>query len=91
MNARVVAGVNAGVILAIGLSLLVPLVLSLAYANGSWKSFLVPAAMMIPLGATGLRASRLRAVGYVQDRDVYFAVILAWVLAAVLGGIPYVL
>jgi trk system potassium uptake protein TrkH len=91
MNARVVVGVNAGVILAIGLSLLVPLVLSLAYADGSWKSFLVPAAVMIPLGAAGLRASRLRAVGYVQDRDVYFAVTLAWVLAAVLGGIPYVL
>jgi hypothetical protein len=77
MNARVVVGVNAGVILAIGLTLLVPLGLSLLYEDGTWKSFLVPAAVMIPLGAAGLRASRLRSVGYVQDRDVYLAVTLA--------------
>ena len=78
-------------ILAIGLTLLVPLGLSLLYEDGSWKSFLVPAAVMIPLGTAGLWASRLRGVGYVQDRDIYLAVTLAWVLAAVLGGIPYVL
>src|SRR5215207_3221222 len=91
MTARVVVGLIAGVILAIGLTLLVPLGLSLLYEDGSWKSFLVPAAVMIPLGATGLWASRLRGVGYVQDRDIYVAVTLAWVLAAVLGGFPYVL
>jgi trk system potassium uptake protein TrkH len=91
MRARVVVGVNAGVILAIGLTLLVPLVLSLVYGDGSWKSFLIPAAVMIPLGGAGLWATRLRGVGYVQDRDVYFAVTLAWILAALLGGIPYLL
>jgi hypothetical protein len=30
-------------------------------------------------------------VGYVLDRDVYLSVTSAWVLAALLGGIPYVL
>src|SRR5829696_8171348 len=91
VRARVVIGVNAGVILALGLALLVPLVLSLLYRDGSWKSFLIPAAVMIPLGVAGLRASRLHSVGYVLDRDVYLSVTLAWVLAALLGGIPYVL
>ena len=91
MRARVVIGVNAGVILALGLALLVPLVLSLLYRDGSWKSFLVPAAVMIPMGVAGLRASWLHSVGYVLDRDVYLSVTLAWVLAALLGGIPYVL
>jgi trk system potassium uptake protein TrkH len=86
-----VIGVNAGVVLALGLALLVPLTLSLLYQDGSWESFLIPAAVMIPLGAAGLWASRLRGVGYVLERDVYFSVTLAWVLAAFLGGIPYVL
>jgi trk system potassium uptake protein len=91
VRARVVVGVNAGVVLALGLALLVPLSLSLLYGDGSWESFLIPAALMIPLGAAGLWASRLKGVGYVLERDVYFAVTLAWVLAAFLGGIPYIL
>jgi trk system potassium uptake protein TrkH len=91
VRSRVVIGVNAGVVLAIGLALLVPLALSFLYRDGSWGSFLIPAAVMIPLGAAGLRASRLRRVGFVLERDVYVAVTLAWVLAAVLGGVPYLL
>jgi trk system potassium uptake protein TrkH len=91
VRSRVVVGVNAGVVLALGLALLVPLALSLLYRDGSWESFLIPAALMIPLGAAGLWASRLKGVGYVLERDVYLSVTLAWILAAVLGGIPYVL
>jgi trk system potassium uptake protein TrkH len=91
VRSRVVVGVNAGVVLALGLALLVPLALSLLYRDGSWESFLIPAAVMIPLGAAGLWVSRLRGVGYVLERDVYFSVTLAWMLAAFLGGIPYIL
>lgn len=91
MRARVVVGINAGVILSLGLALWVPLILSLLYRDGSRKSFLIPAAVMIPLGVAALRASRPHSVGYVLDRDVYLSVTLAWVLAALLGGIPYVL
>src|ERR671911_215763 len=91
MRARVVVRINAGVILSLGLALLVPLILSLLYRDGSWKSFLIPAAVMIPLAAAGLRASRLHSVGYVLDRDIYLSVTLAWVLAALLGGIPYII
>jgi trk system potassium uptake protein TrkH len=91
VRSRVVVGVNAGVVLALGLALLVPLSLSVLYGDGSWESFLIPAALMIPLGAAGLWASRLRGVDYVLERDVYLSVTLAWVLAAFLGGIPYVL
>src|SRR4028118_1639795 len=91
VRARFVIGINAGVILALGLALLVPLIISLLYRDGSWASFLIPAAVMIPLGAAGLWASRLRGVGLVLERDVYFSVTVAWVLAAFLGGIPYIL
>ncbi len=51
---------------------------------------MIPAAVMIPLGMAGLWASRLpRGVGYVQERDVYLSVTLAWVVAALLGGVPF--
>jgi trk/ktr system potassium uptake protein len=87
-----VVGVNAGVVLVLGLALLVPLALSLVYRDGLWESFAIPAAFMIPLGVAGLWASRLpRGVGYVLDRDVYLSVTLAWVVAALLGGVPFLI
>ena len=30
-----------------------------------------------------------RVVGYVSNRDVYLSVTLAWVLAALVGGVPF--
>jgi trk/ktr system potassium uptake protein len=91
VRSTVVVGVNAGVVLALGVTLLVPLILSLLYRDGSWESFLIPAALMIPLGAVGLWASRLGGVGYVVERDVYLSVALAWVFAALLGGVPFLI
>ena len=82
---------NAGVILAIGLALLVPLALSLLYRDGSWMSFLLPAVAMFAIGIVGIRVARPkgRAPEYVSNRDVYLSVTLAWTLAALLGGTPF--
>ncbi len=97
MNHRVVLGVNAGVVLAIGVALVAPLALSLLYRDGSWASFAGPAAVMIFSGGAGLRLTRDprgasgSAVQYVSNRDVYLSVTLAWVLAAVLGGTPFLI
>ncbi len=69
-------------VLAIGIFLFVPLILSLLYRDGSWPSFLLPSAAMIAVGAVGIRATSFpgRAVGYVSNRDVYLSVTLAWIL-----------
>src|SRR5215212_7162667 len=93
MNARIIVAVNAGVILAIGVALLVPLALSLLYGDGSWRSFLLPAAVMVAAGAGGIRATRPpgRAAEYVSNQDVYLSVTLAWTLAALLGGTPFLI
>src|SRR5215218_7360812 len=79
--------------LAIGMSLLIPLVLSLLYGDGSWPSFLLPAIAMIVVGAAGIRATRSpgRAAEYVSNRDVYLSVTVAWTLAALLGGTPFLI
>jgi trk system potassium uptake protein TrkH len=94
VNARVITRVNAGIALALGLALLFPMLLSLGYGDGSWESFLFPAAVMIPVGALGLFSTRpasRQALRYVSNRDVLFSVTLAWVLAALLGGVPYLI
>jgi len=91
LNPRVIIRVNAGVVLAIGLALLFPLALSLFYRDGSWASFLLPGALMIAAGIAGIRLARPqgRATEYVSNRDVYLSVTLAWTLAALLGGTPF--
>jgi trk system potassium uptake protein TrkH len=89
VEARVVSGV----VLALGVALLVPLALSLLYQDGSWRSFLLPAAAMVLVGTGGLRATRpsVRRTEYVSNRDVYLSVTLAWILAALLGGVPFLI
>jgi trk system potassium uptake protein len=87
----VVTQVLLGMVLVLGVALLVPLALSLLYRDGSWASFLMPAAAMLLVGAGGLWASASadRVPGYVSNRDVYLSVTLAWTLAALLGGVPF--
>lgn len=93
-GSRNIVRINYGVVLALGLALLAPLALSLGYRDGSWPSFALPAAVMVPLGWAGLRATRpasRRAEVYIANREVLASVTLAWVLAAVLGGVPYLI
>jgi trk system potassium uptake protein len=89
VEARVVSGV----LLALGVALLVPLALSLLYRDGSWASFLWPGASMALMGGVGLRltASPTLAPRYVSNRDIYLSVTLAWVVAALLGGVPFLI
>src|ERR687889_2657583 len=91
MKGLVEARVVSGVVLALGLALLVPLALSLLYRDGSWASFLLPGVLMVAAGIVGIRLSRPRgrAPEYVSNRDVYLSVTLAWTLAALLGGTPF--
>jgi trk system potassium uptake protein len=90
----IVIRVLSGVVVAIGVSLLVPLVISLLYGDGSWESFLIPAAVMVFVGAGGLwltGSSGRQAAQYVSNRDVYLSVTLAWILSALLGGVPFLI
>src|SRR5918998_904658 len=60
-------------------------------------SFVLPAAAMMAAGGLGLRLTRHprpspgRSEGYVSNRDVYLSVTLAWTLAALLGGVPFLI
>jgi trk system potassium uptake protein len=93
LKGLVEARVVSGVVLALGLALLVPLALSLLYRDDSWASFLLPGAAMALIGGVGLRvtSSLFRTPRYVSNRDVYLSVTLAWVVAALLGGVPFLI
>lgn len=94
MNPRNVVRIDSGVVLALGVALLAPLTVSLGYRDGSWPSFAIPAAAMVAAGALGVRATRIpsrRSEVYMANRDVLLSVTLAWVLAALLGGVPYLM
>src|SRR5919112_402448 len=93
MKGLVEARVVSGVVLALGLALLVPLALSLLYRDGSWASFLLPGAVMALIGGVGLQltAPPARTPRYVSNREVYLSVTLAWVVAALLGGVPFLI
>jgi trk system potassium uptake protein TrkH len=94
VNARIIVRVNAGVVLALGVALLVPLTISFLYGDGSWVSFLLPAVVIAAIGGAGMLATQPpsgRTVVYVSNRDVYLSVTLAWLLAALLGGVPFLL
>ena len=93
MGSPITTRVVSGVVFALGLALLFPLALSLLYRDGSWASFLLPAAAMAVVGGAGLRmtASPVRTPRYVSNRDVYLSVTLSWVVAALLGGVPFLI
>ena len=53
----------------------------------------LPGAVMALIGGVGLRvtSSLFRTPRYVSNRDVYLSVTLAWVVAALLGGVPFLI
>jgi trk system potassium uptake protein TrkH len=93
MRGLVEARVVSGMVLALGLALLIPLALSLLYRDGSWASFLLPGAAMVVIGGVGLwvTTASTRTPRFVSNRDVYLSVTLAWVIAALLGGVPFLI
>ena len=71
--------------------------LSLLYRDGSWESFLLPAMGMMAAGGLGIWATHLsqpsqsNVFEYFSSRDVYLSVALAWTLAALFGGVPFLI
>jgi trk/ktr system potassium uptake protein len=51
----------------------------------------LPAVVMVGAGGIVLTRSAGRGAEYVSNRDVYLSVTLAWTLAALLGGVPFLI
>jgi trk system potassium uptake protein TrkH len=81
--------VLAGAVLAVGLGMAVCLAVALYYGDGSGGPFAATAGVAIPLGLLGIAAGRRLQPGPLRARDTFFAVTVAWLLAALFGSIPF--
>lgn len=91
LNWQLVLPVVSGAMLAVGAGLVVCLVVALGGGNGSGSAmaFGITAAVVLPLSVLGLLSARQLASMPLRPRDGFFAVAAAWVVAAAVGAVPF--
>ena len=91
LNWQLILPILAGTLLTVGLGMGVCFGVAVVGGEGGAFAFGVPAAAAVPLGVLGLiGARRLRSMP-LRARDGVFAVTMAWVVAAAVGAVPFVL
>jgi trk system potassium uptake protein TrkH len=91
LNWQLIVPVVCGALLAVGGGLLASFVVAVGSGEGGVLAFGVTAAVVIPLSAAGvLSGRRLRSVP-LRARDGFFAVAAAWVMAAAVGAVPFLI
>jgi len=91
LNWRLIAPVVSGALLAVGLALLVAFVVALVNGDGAAGAFGLPAAVVVPGAVLGLRSARWLRQMPLRPRDGFFAVTMAWLSAAAVGAIPFLI
>jgi trk system potassium uptake protein len=91
LNWRLIAPVIGGALLAVGLGMVVCVVVALGDGGEGLAAFGLPAAVLIPLSAALLFSERRLRSMPLRPRDGFFAVTMGWLLAAVVGTVPFLL
>lgn len=91
LNWRLILPILGGVLFAVSLALLVCLVAAAIAGDGAVLAFALPAAVSLPSSIALLRSARLLRSMPLRPRDGFFAVTMAWVLAAAVGMAPFLL
>ncbi len=89
MNFRLIGNVVGATLWVLGGFLLLPLMISLYYGDGAWRSFALVIGICAVCGLI-LRCLRVERQ-QMQGRDGYVAVALCWVVLTLFGALPYVL
>ena len=90
MHFRVVIRFNAILILFLGLFMAVPLVVSLAYRDGSSRAFAFSMAITFLVGLVLFLFTRSRQENVLNHRDGVAIVTLGWIMAGLFGMLPYI-
>lgn len=91
LNWQLIVPVVAATLVAVGAGQFVCFVLALVGGDGGVLAFGVPSAASIPLALVALLgARRLRSMP-LRARDGFFAVTMAWLAAAIVGAVPFLL
>ncbi|RMF15103.1 MAG: TrkH family potassium uptake protein [Candidatus Dadabacteria bacterium] len=86
MNHRLMARVAGLLLIVLALALLVPIAISLWFADGQWPVFLSSAMVA---GFIGLLLRSTRATDELTHREGFAIVVTAWTLFGVFGALPY--
>jgi trk system potassium uptake protein len=91
VNWPIVIPVVGGTLAAVGLGMAVCALTAVVAGDGATVAFAVPAAVVLPLAAVALASTRrLRSIPF-RARDGFLAVTLAWVAAAAVGAVPFLM
>jgi trk system potassium uptake protein len=91
VNWPIVIPVVGGTLAAVGLGMAVCALTAVVAGDGGTVAFAVPAAVVLPLAAVALASTRrLRSIPF-RARDGFLAVTLAWVAAAAVGAVPFLM
>jgi trk system potassium uptake protein TrkH len=92
MNLLRIARVLGWVLVSLGVLMLLPLLVSLAYPGEGDKTALAGSVLItVGTGALALLAARRRGTGELGSRESFVAVTFSWVLMAVFGTLPFLL
>jgi trk system potassium uptake protein TrkH len=91
LNWQIIVPIVSGALLAVGLGMAVCFAVAVVGGDGGTGAFGIPAAIVIPLAGLGVAsATRLRSMP-LRARDGFFSVTAAWVAAAAVGAVPFLL
>jgi len=91
LNWRLVTPVVSGALLATGLGMLICFAVALADGDGAALAFGIPAAIAISTALLGTRTTSGLGSMPLRPRDGFFAVTCAWLMAALVGAIPFLI
>jgi trk system potassium uptake protein TrkH len=91
LNWQIIVPIVSSVLLAVGLGMAVCFAVAVVGGDGGTGAFGIPAAVILPLAVLGVAsATRLRSMP-LRARDGFFSVTAAWVVAAAVGAVPFLM
>ncbi len=91
LNWQIIVPVVSGALVAVGIGLLLCFAVALVGGDGASLAFGAAAAVTVPLAALGVASARRLRSMPLRARDGFFAVTMAWVAAAAVGAVPFLL
>jgi trk system potassium uptake protein TrkH len=91
LNLRLILPVVSATVFALAIAMLVCAAVAVAHGDGGGVAFVTTAGVAIPLALAGFALAPRLAERPLRTRDGFLAVTLAWLVAAALGAIPFLL
>jgi trk system potassium uptake protein TrkH len=91
LNWQIIVPVVSGTLFAVGVGMAMCFVAAVISPDGGEWAFGGPAAVVLPLAAIGVASGRRLRSAPLRARDGFFSVTMAWLAAAAVGAVPFLL